>query len=330
MSPSRWNRARVVTAALALVLGTSPVTAEEVVRIGDLPQLSTAALYVAMDKGYFTEAGLRLDPQSFASAGKMTPALATGELDVATGAPSAGLFNAIASGVNVRIVADKGQVRPGYSGTLLTVRKDLVDSGQVKSLKDLKGRTISTGAKAITTEYFLAKMFEDAGVPYDAVKITYLSYPDGVKALAGKAIDGFWGPEPWGARAEEQKVGVRFALPEQVKSIATFQVGVIIFGGKFIAERPQVARAFLAAYVKGAKYYNDKGPKDDEIVAILAKHTKVPAETIKASHPFWIAPDGRPRGEDFLALQDFMLTQGWIKSKLPLDRIMDLSLLPRS
>ncbi len=36
----------------------------------------------------------------------MTPALATGHVDVATGAPSAGLFNSIASGAGFKIVAD--------------------------------------------------------------------------------------------------------------------------------------------------------------------------------------------------------------------------------
>lgn len=313
--------------AATTFFGVSGVGAEEVVKVGDLPQLSTAAMYVAMEKGYFTEHGLRLETEVFASAGKMTPALATGQLDVATGAPSAGLFNAIASGMDLKVVADKGQVRAGHSGTLLTIRKDLVDSGQVKSVKDLKGRTISTGAKAITTEYFLAKMLEEAGLTYDAVNVTYLSYPDGVKALASKAIDGFWGPEPWGARAEAQGLGVRFALPENVKATSQFQIGVITYSGKFMRERPKVARDFLAAYVKGARYYNQKGPKDPEIVAIVAKHTKVPPETIKASHPFWIDPDGKPRTQDLLAMQDFFFERGWLKTKLPIDKIVDLSFL---
>ena len=35
-------------------------------------------------------------------------------------------------------MADKGQVRPGYSLDPLIVRKDLVDSGKAKTLKDLK------------------------------------------------------------------------------------------------------------------------------------------------------------------------------------------------
>jgi NitT/TauT family transport system substrate-binding protein len=320
--------ARLVLALLVSLGLAGRAAASDVVRLGDLPQLSTAALYVAIDKGFFTEHGITLDTEIFASAAKMTPALATGQLDVATGAPSAALFNAIASGTGMRIVADKGQIRPGYNGTLLTVRKDLLDSGQVKTVRDLKGRTVSTGAKGITMDFFLARTMEAAGLGYDALNVTYMAYPDGVKALASKAIDAFWAPEPWGAMAEAQGVGVRFVPPEQVKSIATFQVGLIIYAGKFIKERPRVAREFLAAYVKGARYYNARGPRDPEVVAIVSRHARVPIETVKVAHPFWIDPDGKPRTEDLLALQEFFLQRGWIKTKLPVDAMVDASFLP--
>ena len=315
--------------ALAIVLvAVVPATAEEIVKVGDLPALSTAAFYVAIDKGFFAERGLRIETEVFASAGKMTPALATGHIEVATGAPSAGLFNSMASGAGFKIVADKGQVRPGFSGTLLTVRKDLVDSGQVKSARDLKGRIVSTGAKGIAMDFFLAKMMEDVGLSYDALNVTYLSYPDGVKALASKAVDAFWGPEPWGARAEALGVGIRFIQPEAIKAIATFQAGLFIYSDKFTRERPKIAREFLAAYVKGARYYNEKGLKDTEVLAIVAKHTKVPVEAVKASYPFYIAPDGRPRVEDLNTLQDFFLARDWMKTKVPIDKMVDLSFLP--
>lgn len=314
--------------AVAVALAAVPSAADELVKVGDLPALSTAAFYIAIDKGYFAERGIRVETEVFASAGKMTPALATGHIDVATGAPSAGLFNSMASGAGFKIVADKGQIRPGFNGTLLTVRKDLVESGQVKSARDLKGRTVSTGAKGIAMDYFLAKMMEDVGSSYDALSVTYLAYPDGVKALASKAVDAFWGPEPWGARAEQLGVGVRFVQPETIKTIASFQAGLFIYSDKFARERFKVARDFLAAYVKGARYYNDRGPKDPEVVAIVSKHTKVPAETVKASFPFYIAPDGRPRVEDLAALQDFFVARDWMKTKVPVERMVDLSFLP--
>lgn len=318
---------RTLGFSLVLVTVAAAAGAEEVVRMGDLPVLSSAGLYVAMEKGYFAERGIRVEPEVFASAGKMTPALATGQIDVATGAPSAGLYNAMAAEMDFKIVADKGQIRPGHGGTMLMVRKDLVDSGQVRSVRDLKGRTVAIGAKGIALDYFLAKALEEAGLAYESVSLTYLAYPDAIRAMATKAVDAVWGPEPWGARAEAQGVGVRFLTADKVKALSSFQVGVIMYSGKFMRERPRAAREFLAAYVKGARYHNLKGAKDPEVMAILSKHTKVPVETIKASVPFWIDPEGRPRVQDLLAFQEFFFEKGWVKTKLPAERIADLSFL---
>ena len=313
--------------SLVLLGVASPALAAEVVKMGDLPTLSSAGLYIAIEKGLFQAKGITVEVEPFASGAKMIPALATGQLDVATGSPSAGLYNAIASGMEFKIVADKGQVRPGASFVPLIVRKDLVDSGKVKTLKDLKGLKIANGAKGIILDYTLSKMLEHGGLAYDAVDVTYMSYPDGVKALATKAVDALVAPEPWGARAEEQKVGQRFFLTEQVPSLATFQIAVVMYSGKFIKERPKVARDFIQAYVEGVKFFNQRGPKDAEVVAIIGKHTKLTPEIVRASIPAYLDPGARPRVPDLAALQDWFHTMGWVKDKVPMERLVDLSFL---
>ena len=304
-----------------------PAAAAETVKVGDLPVISNAGMYIAIEKGFFQDKGITVDTERFASGAKMVAPLATGQLDVATGTPSAGLYNAIASGMDFKIVADKGQARPGFSFDPLIVRKDLVDSGKVKSLKDLKGMKIASGAKGINLDYLLAKMLEHGGVPFDAVDVVYLAYPDAIKALASKAVDAAIAPEPWGVRAEEEKVGVRLFLTEQVPAVSTFQIAVIMYSGKFIKERPKVARDFLHAYVQGVKYYNARGLKDPEIGAILSKHTKVPPATIGATIPFYIDPGARPRVQDLVVLQDWFHAMGWVKNKVPMERVVDLSFL---
>ena len=321
---------RCAAAGLATVLALSlPVVAvaAETVKLGDLPSISNAGIYIAIEKGFFQERGLTVDIERFASAGKMTAPLATGQIDVSVGSPSAGLFNAIASGMDFKIVADKGQVRPGFNFTPLIVRQDLVDSGQVKTLKDLKGRKIASGAKGINFDYFLAKMMEHVGLTYDALDVVYMSYPDGVKALASRAVDAAFAPEPWGARAEQEKIGTRLFLTEQVPAIASFQVAAIMYSGKFMKERPKVARAFLQAYVHGLKVYHQKGLKDPEVGAILSKHLKLPVETIQATLPVYLDPSGRPRVPDLAAFQDWFHQMGWVKETVPMDRVVDLSFL---
>jgi NitT/TauT family transport system substrate-binding protein len=311
---------------VVLLLG-GPALAAEVVKMGDLPAISNAGLYVAIEKGYFGEKGIAVETERFASGAKMTPALATGQLDVAIGTPAASFFNSIAAGMDFRIVADKGQVRPGFSFSPIIVRKDLVDGGRVKRVRDLKGLKVASGAKGIHLDYFLAKMLEHDGLSYDAVEIVTLAYPDAIRALASKAVDAVIAPEPWGVRAEEQMVGVRLFLTEQTPEIATFQAAVIMYSGKFIKDRPKVARDFLQAYAKGVRYYLERGPKNDEIATMLSKHTSVPPETIKASIPFYIEPDVKPRVQDLAKLQDWFHQMGWVKQKVPIERAVDLSFL---
>jgi NitT/TauT family transport system substrate-binding protein len=295
--------------SLVVLLLGGPALAAEVVKMGDLPAISNAGLYVAIEKGYFGEKGIAVQTERFASGAKMTPALATGQLDVAIGTPAASLFNSIASGMDFRIVADKGQVRPGFSFSPIIVRKDLVDGGRVKRVRDLKGLKVASGAKGIHLDYFLAKMLEHDGLSYDAVEIVTLAYPDAIRALASKMV------------------GVRLFLTEQTPEIATFQAAVIMYSGKFIKDRPKVARDFLQAYAKGVRYYLERGPKNDEIATMLSKHTSVPSETIKASIPFYIEPDVKPRVQDLAKLQDWFHQMGWVKQKVPIERAVDLSFL---
>jgi NitT/TauT family transport system substrate-binding protein len=312
--------------AVSLALPVAAAPAENV-KMGELPSISNVGLYIAIEKGYFQARGITVEIERFASGAKMVPALATGQLDVAIGSPSAGLYNAIAGGMDFKIVADKGQARPGYSFTPLVVRKDLVDSGRVRSIKDLKGLKIASGAKGINFDYMLAKMLEHGGIGFDSVEVVYLGYPEGIRALAAKAVDAAFVPEPWGMQAEQQKVGVRLFLTEQTPAISTFQVAVIMYAGKFMKERPKVAREFLQAYVQGVKLYNQKGLKDPDVAGIISKHMKLPVETIQGTIPPYVDVSVRPRVQDLAAMQDWFHQMGWVKDKVPMERVVDLTFL---
>ena len=108
---------------------------------------------------------------------------------------------------------------------------------------------------------------------------------------------------------------------------SSFQIAVVMYSGKFIKERPKVARDFLHAYVEGVKLYNQRGPKDAEVIAIIAKHTKVSPDTVRASAPAYLDPSARPRVPDLAAFQDWYHTMGWVKEKVPIERVVDLTFL---
>jgi NitT/TauT family transport system substrate-binding protein len=298
----------------------------ETVKLGDLAAISNAAVYIAIEKGLFKEQGVFTDITNFASAAKQVPALVAGELEVSVGSASAGLFNAVAQQAPFRIVADKGQTREGFGFSLLTVRKDLVDSGQVKSFRDLKGKKIAILAKGNIQHYLVGKMAEEVGLTINDVELTFLDAPTQVTAFETKAIDAAYAVEPWPARFAERGVAVRFRTPDQVKGLGPVQIGVIIYSGKFIKERKPVAQRWMNAYLKAAELFNRNGTKDSEIAAILEKYTKVPAKVIQTAIPPYQDPNGKPLVEN-LADQAQWFARNGMQQKISIENALDLSFL---
>jgi len=321
----RWRL--ILSVAAVAMLPSAAVAQEEVVRLGHILAISDIGIYAAIEKGYFKEQGIRNEITTFASAGKAQPALAVGEIEVSVGTTSAGLYNAIAEGAGYRIVADKGQGRAGTGYVLLTVRKDLVDSGQVKSVKDLKGKKVAQFAPGIIQTYLLGKMAEEVGLTIKDFDLTNLAAPQQMTAFETKAIDAAMIVEPWGARAEERGVGLRFRMPDQVKALGPVQIAAIMYSGKFIRERRAVAQRWMDAYVRGAKFFVEKGAKNDEVAAIIEKYTKVPAKVVKAAIPHYQSPDGRPILESLADQIKWHTANGYMPKAVSVEQVVDLSFL---
>ncbi len=312
--------------ALGILLPAIAGAQVETVRLGDLAAISNAPIYIAIEKGFFKEQGVVTEISNFASAAKQVPALVAGELEVSVGSASAGLFNAVAQQAPFRIVADKGQTREGFGFSLLTVRKDLVDSGQVKSFRDLKGKKIAILAKGNIQHYLVGKMAEEVGLTINDVDLAFLDAPAQVTAFETKAIDAAYAVEPWAARFAERGVAVRFRTPDQVKGLGPVQIGVVTYSGKFIKERRTVAQRWMNGYLKGAELFHKNGTKDPEIAAILEKYTKVPAKVIQAAIPPYQDPTGRPLVEN-LADQAQWFARNGMQQKISIDNALDLSFL---
>ena len=323
----RW----LVSLAVLVGLGAWPVAAaraqEEVVKLDDRRAISNAGFYIAIERGYFKEQGIRNELIFFASAAKTLPALTAGELDVSAGAPSAGLFNAIAQGAPFRIVADKGQARAGSGFSMLVVRKDLVESGQVKSVRDLVGRKVGLFAKGITQDYMLGKMAEEVGLTIKDFDLTYMSAPNQLTAFETKALDAAVTVEPWAANFQERGLAVRFRAPDQVRGLTPYQIAVIIYSGKFMKERRPVAQRWMHAYLRGCQEYVEKGPTDPAVLAILEKFTKVPGKAIKAATPYYQDPKGKLGLESLADQIAWFVANGFMTEKIGVDKVVDLSFL---
>ncbi|HEY5350738.1 MAG TPA: ABC transporter substrate-binding protein [Candidatus Lustribacter sp.] len=289
MSESTITRRALLagSAAAASVLAARPVRAQSAsaVSIGFLGTSSDVPLLVADKLGYFKDVGVAAKFTIFDGATRMVAPLGTEQLDVGGGSPSVGLYNAISSNIDLRMVADKASVPPGYGFGPLMVRKDLVTSGKYKSPRDLKGMKVAESTQGSMLAPALARLLATVGLRYNDVEHVYLAFPAQVAAFSNGAIDASLMAEPLATLAERQGVAVRVLSND--KWYPYQQQSVLMYGASFLRKRRDVASAFMVAYVRGLRFFNDaligghiRGRTAPTVLDILVEATRIKDKTI--------------------------------------------------
>ncbi len=316
-SASTESRAETESAAPPAV-APAAASGPTLVRLGANVGASDAGIFLAMDWGYFAEQGLEIEIIR-GSGSEQVAALATGEMDVGAGAVSAGLLNAMSRELPLRIVADKGSNPPGFGYQAIVLRKDLWDSGQVRSWADLRGRRIAAASVRSSVDFLLARGLAEAGLKLEDVDLVQVAYPDMNMALANGVIDAasFWEPL--------LTVGlVRWKGIDEVDP--GHQSGTILYGTSFLANRPELGHRFMLAYVRALRLYNDafrKGIGRDEVIASIARHTGVRPDLLARGVPVGLNPDGCANAQDLADQVAWFRSQGYLQRDLDLDAVLD-------
>jgi NitT/TauT family transport system substrate-binding protein len=266
------------------------------VGVNDL--LSDAPFYIAEDENFFKQQGISISFVHFDTGPEMIPPQARGDLDVGAGALSAGLYNAVARGIDIKIVADKGSTAPTYDYVPLMIRKALIDSGKVKTYSDLKGLRIGEAGKWAVQSSTVNEAMKRGGLTFDdALNVFNISNPQQVTAMANGSLDGGIVTEPLATIAVRKGIAVRFSTPALYPNQ---QISAILYGGRFIKDRRQVATKFMIAYLQAVRLYNDAlvdgrftGPAADKVIKIVTAHALVKDNTLfKDMYANGCNPDG--------------------------------------
>jgi NitT/TauT family transport system substrate-binding protein len=273
-----------------------------------------APVYIAAEKGYFKELGLDVQLEPLQGGSDAVVQLASGNFDVAAGGAGAGFWNAVDRGVKF-IVVSPLHMETSRQATPLVTSKANHDSGKIKSVKDLKGKRVAVNAKPSATEYWLEKALNTEGLTIKDVDEQVVAFTDVVAALTNGAIDAAMLGEPLVTLAEDKGQVVRIAdgfIPD-------FQVTSVYYNADFAKNKPDAAKAFIIAFLKGCRDLQGNGWKDDANAKIIEKYTKVPAEVVKRAATPTCDPNGNVHVDDFMKLQDFLMKRGDLTYPKPVD-----------
>jgi NitT/TauT family transport system substrate-binding protein len=240
--------------------------------------------------------------------------LAAGQIDVGAGVIGAGLYNAFARGISVKVVGDHGANLPNASAGGLVIRKDLVDSGAYQGLADLRGRKLSTTGPGSAVELIMDRLLTSAGMGLSDVEFVSLPFPDMLQAFDNKAIDAAWPQEPFTTIGVERGLIVRGPIGYDV--YPEEQIGVVLFADKLLSDRALAVR-YMRAYVRGVRDYVramlERDPAAfDEVVPILIEYTTVKDRALyEKAIPSGLKADPIPNVQSIVDDQEWYLARGY-------------------
>ncbi len=294
------------------------------VRVGGIGGIDRP-LWTGEAKGFFQEQGIALEIESFATTVDMVAPLATGRLDAGHGAVNVGMFNAVASGVPLKLVSNMTILRPPGEGVRNTyqivVRKDL--AAQVRSVTDLRGMRLAINAPAAQVHAWRALSYH--GMRLDDVQLENVTFPEQLAALANQAIDAAIMLEPLMTLGQER--GVLEPLFDMGQAMPNYPVSMVFYAADFIQNQPEAARRLMVAYTKALRYLEDAATKRqnwDEVVQLMVANTAVKdAALYDRMADTYSETDGNVGVEALEVDQDFYVQQGMQRERVNIRDLVD-------
>ena len=268
------TRRRQILATAALGLAAPALVraqASPKIRIGYWPVAAGLPFFAAVEKGYFKEAGLDVEPLKFAGAQQVMEAMLAGRSDGSsngTGSGNLGVGELASPGLFKIIATNPSNAK--YVLDEFLVPKD----SPVKSIAELKGKRVASGP-GIQNKTLAMVVLERAG----ATGATVMELPIGqhVAALAAGQVDAVYTLEPTGTvgrlngttRMLEAGVIAKYILGD---ALAPWHGGSATLTTEFIKKYPAEAKKYIAAYARGIELVRSK---PDEARQYLKGYTAI-------------------------------------------------------
>jgi NitT/TauT family transport system substrate-binding protein len=297
------------------------------IRFGSVGGLTDAGLYIADAKGYFEEAGIKVTFERMGGGSEIGAAIATGNLDVAGFALTAGFFNAIAEGLELKIVGDKQSILPGASATRIVTRPEFVGDNPQETFDNLRGKIMAVSAQTSATVAALDFALAGYGLSIDDFDLREMGYPEITASLQTGQIDAAVELEPFLTTALDAGLVDIDDLTGTVDDNGGTLVP-LVYSQRFIDENPDAADAFMTAYMKGVREYNEAFLDDvnkQEIAEIIAEASGQKLDLVLRAKVAGLSSDQVVSVEFIEKIQDWFVERGLVTKPIDAKSVIDVS-----
>ncbi|MFS8197956.1 ABC transporter substrate-binding protein [Streptomyces sp. CWNU-52B] len=252
------------------------------VKVGIIPIVDVAPLYLGQKKGFFGSRGIDLDMVSAQGGAAIIPGVVSGQFQFGF-SNTTSLMVAQVKGVPVRSVvngaASNGKVGGDVTG--VGVRKD----SSIKSAADLAGHTVAVNTLRNIGDTTVRESVRVAGGDPSEVKFVEIPFDQMPAALDDGRVDAAWMGEPAMTIAKGQ--GVRVVASPFAETDPKLTVATWFTSAELEKRDPELVKRFTEAMTESLRYATDH---PDEARRILTTYTKISGDVLaKLTLPSWPA-----------------------------------------
>ena len=330
---------RILTAAFAaagLLVSATGALAQQPLRVGYIPVMGVAQIFVAEGEGWTKQAGIPLATSAFESGPNMIQALSSGSLDVYV-AGLAPLLVARSKGIDVRVVAATVVEEMGFAaGAAFAPFFDGRTPAQAfKAFHEKTGRPAKLATQPIgsgphtTLNYWLWEV-----VKADKADVQIIEM--GIDATQGAILTG----AVEGGSIREPALTIARKQNPKIKLIATgadmfpnFPGVVVAVLGAFADKNPKAVESLVRVVVRATNLLKEDPKRAASFVGAAFGKGLVPESVLLEainSPQTQFTSDPRRIVESTAKLQDYQVKLGALAKAAPLDGLFDLSVYDRA
>ena len=238
--------------------GTTAIT------VGVLPIPDTAALYLGVDKGFFTEEGLDVEVALTTGGAVAVPGVISGDYDFAFGNYISGMV-AADKGLPIQYVANATSASESGGFQAVVVPKD----SPIQEPADLSGKLVSVNNLANINDTTIRGVVDADGGDSSTIKFTEVAFPDAVAAVEGGSVDAAT-VNPWTPDMESEFRVVTYNFTDFTPDL---DIAGFFTTKERVQSDPGSVEAFQTAMNRSLEFAQQN---PDEVRRIISTYTKLP------------------------------------------------------
>jgi NitT/TauT family transport system substrate-binding protein len=246
----------LVGVMLVLVLIAGTAFAGETIKIGMSTWLGYAPLYLAKEKGFFQARGLDVEVVVIESPADRRAAFAADRIQgFATTVDTHVMTAAAENPIPVKQVLALDDSHGGDG---------IVSKKEIKSIKDLKGKTVAAQLGAGASYFWLNYVLSQNGLKLSDIKAVDMKAGDAGAAFVAGKVDAAVTWEPWLSRAKDTPFGHVLLASDKTPGII---VDSLAFKPDFLKRRGDDVKKIIAAWNEAVQFAKQNPQEADTIMA---------------------------------------------------------------